>query len=230
MAMETIAEEISSNKRFFNKVASYYDFLLKRIIKKVQKRAIETAGIQKIPNRNFLSLQICHNKPPNINTDLKIDKTSKGSLLDVGFGTGNLFLLLKNTKLKLFGIDISQKMLKIAKEKLKKENIKANLKILAVENLKEKNKYDFIFCTEAFHHFSNKEKALENMKNALKKNGVLIIADINFYFLNYLFHLIEPGNTGILSAKKFVFLFKKFNFKNIKQEKMPFTILTRGEK
>ena len=196
---------IERNKFIFNKIAGYYDYFFRRWFSSIQKRAIKIAGI---------------------------DNKSKGKLLDVGFGTGNLLLLLgKNKKLQLFGIDISKNMLLIAKEKLRESKIKANLKLLAIENFKEKNKYNYIFSTEAFHHFSNQEKAIKNMFNALKKNGKLIIVDLNFGILNYFFHLIEPGNSKMNNAYEFRKLFEENNFKNIKQEKIGwFFLLTEGEK
>src|SRR3989344_3623929 len=196
---------IERNRNIFNRIAKYYDNnILHSWFDKVQKKAIEISIINK----------------------------KNARVLDVGCGTGNLLLLLsKNKNLKLFGIDISPNMLLIAREKLRKNKIKAELNLLAVEDLKEKNKYDYIFSTEAFHHFSNQEKALKNMKNALKKSGKLIIVDLNFGILNFFFHLIEPGNSKMNNAYEFRKLFEESKFKNIKQEKIGwFFLLTNGEK
>ena len=141
------------NKEFFNKIAGYYDKgIFKNLLFNPIKKAVEF---------------------------VKVKKNSK--ILDAGCGTGNLLKILedKNANLKLYGIDISKEMLKIAEKKLKN---KAKLNLVAVEKIRYKDKFNYVFSTEAFHHYENQDKAMENFYKALKKNGELIIVDLSFEF------------------------------------------------
>ena len=62
----------------------------------------------------------------------------KSKILDIGCGTGSLlFILSKDKTLELHGFDLSEEMLKVAKEKLKN---KANLKLISVRKFKENYK------------------------------------------------------------------------------------------
>lgn len=192
------------NKKFFNRVAPYYD---KGIFNKwMTAKLIEM-------------LQ-----------EVKLVKNS--AILDAGCGTGNLLKLLsnQNKNFNLYGIDISREMLKIAGKKLEKGII---LRLESIENAKFKNNFfDYVFSTEAFHHYSNYDRVMKKIYGILNKNGRLIILDLNFGFiLNSLFHLIEPGNNKMHSKKDFRNLFKQYGFKVIKQKDIGlFFILTIGEK
>lgn len=156
-----------------------------------------------------------------------VNPRKNSSILDVGCGTGSL-LDLFDDKFKLYGTDISIEMLKIARKKLGK---KAKFKLISVEKLDYKNKFDYIFSTEAFHHFTDHNTAMRNFYNALKNNGTLVIVDLNFgKFFNWIFHIIEPGNTKMFSKKEFYRLFKDNNFKNISQKKVGLAIITTGNK
>jgi len=160
----------------------------------------------------------------------EINLKNSSKILDAGCGTGNFLEILSvNKTLELYGIDISPRMLEIAKKKLKN---KAKLNLIDVEKIGYRNKFDYIFSIEAFHHFSNQEIVMRKFFNALKKKGKLMIVDFDFSLvLNWIFHIIEPGNSKMNSKKDFHNLFKKHNFKNIKQKRFfVFVVMTLGEK
>jgi len=192
---------IKKNRTFFNNIARYYDF---SIFKKRQEKIMKIA-IDMI-NLKYYS-----------------------RILDAGCGTGNLLNLLnkKNKNLQLYGIDISTEMLKIAKKK----STKINFKLRSVEKINEKGFYDYIFSSDAFHHYENQDLAMQNFYTSLKKNGFLIVIDFNFGVFNYLFHKIEPGNNKMNSSLEFRNLFKKYGFKEIKQKKVGIiNLITIGKK
>jgi ubiquinone/menaquinone biosynthesis C-methylase UbiE len=192
---------IGKNRIFFNRIAKYYDF---SIFKKWQENVKNTAFEM---------------------TYLK-DHTK---ILDAGCGTGSLLGMLNkiNKTLQLYGIDISPVMLKIAKKKL----IKANFKLSSVEKINEKEFYDYIFSTDAFHHYENQDLAMRNFYRALKKEGRLVIIDFDFGIFNHIFHKIEPGNNKMNSSLEFMNLFKKYGFKEIKQKRVGlFNVITIGKK
>ena len=137
------------NEVFFGKIAGYYDIIFGNWIRKTQIKVIKSS---------------------------KIDKSSK--VLDAGCGTGNFLSLLEKDNIKrLYGIDISKEMLKIAKHKLKISKISLS----SVESLKFKsNFFDYIFSVDAFHHYSSKEKAMESFHRVLKSGGKLAVVDLTF--------------------------------------------------
>ena len=191
------------NKEFFNKIAGYYDkSIFKNLLFNPVKKAVEFVKVKK---------------------NLKI--------LDAGCGTGNLLKILedKNANLKLYGIDISKEMLKIARNKLK--NVK--IKLEAAEKLSfKKNYFDYVFSIDAFHHYYNHDLVMKNFYRVLKRNSYLIIVDFSFgMFFNKIFSKIEPGNNEMHTAQEFKELFEDHRFKDIKQKKVGlFSILTIGKK
>ncbi len=160
----------------------------------------------------------------------KISIPDKSSVLDVGCGSGNaLKILYANNVKKLYGIDLSGLMIKKAKKKL---SYNAVLKTAGVENIPFKdNFFDYVFSFESFHHFSDPDIAIKEMRRVLKKNGKLIIADIDFYFFSKLFEKLEPGCVKIYNKNDFKDLFSKNKLKLISQDKVgSFVNLNIGKK
>lgn len=117
-----------------------------------------------------------------INTLLsKINIKDNQSILDVGTGTGVLIPFLKKLNQTGFikGVDISSKMLGIAKEKFK-DNKNLSFEILDVENDKINEKFDKIILYSMFPHLQNKTLTIKSLvENNLKENGQLMIAHSN---------------------------------------------------
>ncbi len=203
--MKTRKQIKEANKKFFNLWAKTYDWGISKFwLYSLQKKAV-----------SYLKLK----------NNLKI--------LDVGCGTGDSLVLLNrlNPNIDLYGLDISEEMLKKARKKL---NEKGVLKLGDVENTSFKsNFFDFVITTEAFHHFPNPDLALKEIYRVLKKNGKLVLTDITFKskLIKRLFKFLEPGHVKIYTGKEFEELLTKNKFKLIKQEKIGlFVILTMGQK
>lgn len=81
----------------------------------------------------------------------KLNDFSCRKVLDVVCGTGIvLSMLSRNESISLSGVDLSDEMLNIAKQKL---NDKVELKIGDSEQLLWVNSiFDAIICTDSFHH------------------------------------------------------------------------------
>ncbi len=100
-------------------------------------------------------------------------------ILDVGCGTGNLLLEINKRQkgLNLYGVDLSQKMISIAKAKM------ANFKNVAFLTgngnlLPFANDYfDAVICANSLHHHPNPNRSLLEMSRVLKRGGQLIIVD-----------------------------------------------------
>jgi ubiquinone/menaquinone biosynthesis C-methylase UbiE len=182
-------ETLKENFKFFNKVAKFYDLI------------------------NFwFGIALFR-----LIREIKIKNNS--TILDAGCGTGTfLKILSKNKTLKLYGIDVSRKMLEVAKKKLKN---RARLSLIPVEKIGYRNKFDYIFSIIPMHHYSDQEKAIKNFYQSLKNKGRLIILDVDLgKSLNRFFHRIEPGNTNIYSKEEIYELLKKYKFKNIQQKRL----------
>ena len=192
------------NKEYFNKWAHTYDkYLFRWFMKRAQQKSIDL-----IDKMNF-------------------------SALEVGCGTGEGLLMLKEaTNGKIVGIDISDEMLKRARNKLKGKNI--NVKKANVENIPYNNEtFDAVLSTESFHHYVNPRKAINEMKRVLKKGGNLIITDANFYLplFNKIMEKIEPGIVHIYNKKEMKKIFIQAGLKNIKQKRTAFAFfITKGVK
>lgn len=118
-----------------------------------------------------------------LNTIYDRVKSAEGkTVLDIGFGTGVLTKKLYDEGVKLYGIDFSDEMIKLAGEKmpgavLLKQDFTKGLPL----ELKEK-KFDFIISTYAIHHLTDKEKAafIKELKGHLEENGEILIGDVAF--------------------------------------------------
>ena len=102
----------------------------------------------------------------------------KGKILEVGIGTGKN-IEYYNKKAEVVGIDFSEKMLQIAKEKLVKSGKRnITLKQRDVENLKFKdNSFDYVVTTCVFCSVPNPIKGLEEIRRVLKPTGKLIMIE-----------------------------------------------------
>lgn len=94
-------------------------------------------------------------------------------ILDVACGTGVLFpyYLHRNVK-SITAIDLSPEMVKIAKSKFPQANVICG----DAENIILDKQFDAIMIYNAFPHFPEPEKVIENLSKALKTGGRFTIA------------------------------------------------------
>ncbi|NLY20438.1 MAG: methyltransferase domain-containing protein [Tissierellia bacterium] len=108
-------------------------------------------------------------------------KASGGkSVLDIGFGTGVLTKSLYDLDFKITGIDFSEEMYKIAREKM------PNARLL-IHNFQDglsmeiaNEEYDIAICTYAIHHLNYDEqcKFIYEVFENLREDGILVIGDV----------------------------------------------------
>ncbi len=157
----------------------------------------------------------------------------KGTVLDIGCGTGELLQQLQqlNSRLELHGLDLSKEMLARAKEKLP-SSIK--LREGDVINIPfDDNTFDVVVSTEAFHHYPNQHKAMQEITRVAKHGGRIIIVDVNFFFrpIHWLFEKIEPGCVTINNKSQMRQLFVENGITNITQQRtFVFAVVTAGNK
>jgi len=111
---------------------------------------------------------------PEVNKLIKYVK--KGDkILDLGCGNGRLYKILKNNGVEYTGIDISKKLIEIAR----KNYPKARFIVADALNLPFKEKeFDLVFAIALLHHIPTENLQLRVLKNCfkiLKKNGLIIL-------------------------------------------------------
>lgn len=103
------------------------------------------------------------------------------SVLDIGCGNGRLYQLFANLSISFTGIDISENLIAIAKERYPQ----CHFEVVDMVDLPfENEKFDVIFSLVAFHHLPTKEtqlEGLEEMKRVLKPQGKIILLNWNAY-------------------------------------------------
>ena len=108
-----------------------------------------------------------------------IKKYVRGRLiLDVGCGTGMFAQRLKKERFEVTGMDPSQKMLDIAKERFDGQIIKGSSDSLPFEN----EIFDCAVSIAVFHHIADEKKVfktISEMVRVVKNGGVIIIWDHN---------------------------------------------------
>jgi len=150
--------------------------------------------------------EICKEDYPYIASEL--EKEEYEELLDCGCGTGPMISLLyeKDSSKKYTGIDITPRMIEVAKNK----NLEGvNWVVGDCENLPfEENSFDAIICSNSFHHYPNPEKFFESAKRVLRPGGRLILQDYTapkfiLWIMNHtempLANLMGHGDVGAYS-------------------------------
>ncbi len=161
----------------FNSIAGKYDFL----------NHFLSAGVDIYWRKKAINL-VARNKPELI--------------LDIATGTADFAIEAMRLKpRKVIGVDISEGMLAVGREKLQKKQLShvIELKTGDSENLEfEANQFDAVMAAFGVRNFENLEKGLSEMHRVLKPGGQVVILEFskpkafpfkqgyNFYFKHIL--------------------------------------------
>lgn len=127
---------------------------------------------------------------------------SSPRILDVATGTGDLAIEAMRLKpLKISGIDISQKMLEIGREKIGKKGFASTIDLIYGDSEKipfDDNIFDVAMVAFGVRNFSDPLKGLTEMSRVTREGGMILVLEFskpsgfpfkmiyNFYFRNIL--------------------------------------------
>lgn len=140
-----VNQEDNSNKKFWNRFASKYDFIIKK-----DEQAYE----------EMIKL-------------IRRDVNSKMEMLELATGTGLIALRIADKVKYLEATDFSEEMIKEAKQKERPNNL--NFSVEDACDLPYGSKtFDCVLISNALHIMPKPEEALSNIKRVLKDDGILI--------------------------------------------------------
>ena len=182
-------------KQMFNKIAGKYDFLNRFL----------TFGIDNI--WRTIAVKKIKNNPQNV--------------LDIATGTADLAIITaKYTNAEIIGLDISDQMLKVGKEKITKNKLDSRIKLINgdAENLSFNNEtFDAITVGFGVRNFENLEKGLNEIYRVIKKGGYVAILEPSYpekfplkQLFNFYFETLTPiiGNLISKDYKAYSYLSK----------------------
>ena len=104
------------------------------------------------------------------------------NILDIGIGTGILCGELYKKGYKITGIDFSDEMIKICREKMTSARLIKHDFTKGLPKSIKNDFFDIIICTYAMHHLDDDSKIvfIKELLDILDKKGLLMIGDIGF--------------------------------------------------
>lgn len=180
-------------RQMFNNIAPRYDFL-----------------------NHFLSLGIDHlwrRKAMKI-----IQRWPHQTILDVASGTGDMSILAaKSDATTIVGVDISEEMLEIQKNKIEERNLtgKIHLQVADAENLPFKEEsFQIVLTAFGIRNFENTRKGLDEFYRVLANGGHLVILEFSkpdvFFVKNvfrFYFSTVLPFLGNLVSKHKFAYTY-----------------------
>ena len=104
----------------------------------------------------------------------------KKNVLEIGCGKGRVARIFKDMGAEIYGIDISEELLRDAKKIDPERFIKADAYNIPFGD----NTFDIIYLMEVIEHIPDLEAMFAEAVRVLKENGKLIIVDRNLFSLN----------------------------------------------
>lgn len=119
---------------------------------------------------------------------------AEGSVLEVGCGPG--YVLATVPREKVYGIDLSEHLVEMARQRLGE---RAEIRLGSAEALPyEDGRFDAVFCTEVLEHTLEPRTAVAECLRVLKPGGTLILTVPNDGLIHFLKTLVRRLGLGRL--------------------------------
>ena len=110
-----------------------------------------------------------------------VAKTNPKTILDIATGTGDLAILMTKTNAdKIIGLDISDGMLEVGRQKINAQNLQSRIEMVLGDSEKmpyDDNTFDAITVAFGVRNFENLEIGLAEILRVLKPNGLFVILE-----------------------------------------------------
>lgn len=167
------------------------------------------AAAEKFDDNSPSIYNMCRKDYPDILAELEKDDFL--DVLDAGCGTGTMLQMLceKYPQKHFTGIDLSDKMIAVAKRKqlCNTRFVKGDCEKLPFKA----ESFDAILCSMSFHHYPNPEKFFINVNRVLRHKGRLILRDMtgpewfvrlyNKTYLPFCNRVLHKGDVRIYSRR-----------------------------
>ncbi|MEW7278352.1 class I SAM-dependent methyltransferase [Aquimarina sp. 2201CG1-2-11] len=125
--------------------------------------------------------ELIDHKPHNAyydrpNTLSLVSEIKNKSILDAACGPGKYAEILVSKGAKVIGVDISEKMIQLAKER---NNLSSNFFVHDLStplHMFEKDSFDVVICALALHYIEDWTLTIKEFCRVLKSNGALVIS------------------------------------------------------
>jgi ubiquinone/menaquinone biosynthesis C-methylase UbiE len=106
-----------------------------------------------------------------------------GKFLEVGSGSGRISIGIAklNQQVELYGIDLSENMIKVARDNAVQEGVADRIEFSrgsATELPFADNSFDTVLCHNMLHHIPDVSRAVMEMKRVVKDDGAILIRDL----------------------------------------------------
>jgi len=108
-----------------------------------------------------------------------LDLPKHSKVIDLACGSGWTSIYLAKSGFKVKGVDISAKMIDIARKRAESESegIELEFESADIEDYMDDEKYDAVTIYDALHHCDNWHKVIKNAAAMLKKGGKLLMIE-----------------------------------------------------
>ncbi len=155
-------------------------------------------------------------------TVVQFAQKQSGTLIDIGCGTGDFLMKMKNNGWEICGVEVNQEARKLA------ESNTGSTIMNQKEFFQSEQKYDVITFWHSLEHLHELKTYLQKISISLNANGVAIIAVPNYnsydaeYYQKDWSAYDAPRHLYHFSSKSMINLMGSFNFKLIHNKQMPF--------
>lgn len=136
-----------------------------------------------------------------------------GRVLDIGCGTGTNIITLAKTGWRVTGFDFASRAIRIAKRKIKKAGVQADLFTDDVARMKNiTGQYDLALDIGCFHGLENKAGYLAQLDRILVPGGFWLIYGFLTQDPGHTIRQIDPAALGMISGRGFNLLSQSNGF------------------